>query len=241
MIFIYMKWTKEKDEELKKLVDEGNKYPIIADIMGVTLKSIKNRTFRLGLKSIFYKKINCNNCGVEFEGRISEERKFCSKSCSASFNNKGRVVTEDQKQKVREKLTKPKNNDINKTRSCRFCGQKTVTKKHKIICEDCKNDFYKFYKPLCLFDFDVYKYENKFDVGLIKENGWYSPKNKGNNLSGISKDHMYSVRDGFINKIDPEIIKHPANCKLLIHTENNKKNYNSSITIDVLKERIKNW
>jgi hypothetical protein len=52
---------------------------------------------------------------------------------------------------------------------------------------------------------------------------------------------MYSVRDGFINKIDPEIIKHPANCKLMIHTENNKKNYNSSITIDVLKERIKNW
>jgi hypothetical protein len=52
---------------------------------------------------------------------------------------------------------------------------------------------------------------------------------------------MYSVRDGFINNIDPEIIKHPANCQLMLHNENNSKNYNSSITIDDLIERIKNW
>jgi len=236
-----MKWTKEKDEELKKLVEEGNKYPIIANIMGVTFKSIKNRTFRLGIKPIFYKKINCKYCGVEFESRITEERKFCSKSCSASLNNKGRVVSEEQKQKVREKLTKPKKIDVVKIRCCRFCGEEKISKKHKIICEDCKTNFYNFYKPLCVFNFDINQYNEKFDLDLINEYGWYSPKNKGNNLNGVSKDHMYSVRDGFINNIDPEIIRHPANCKLLLHSENNKKNYNSSITIEELKERIKNW
>jgi hypothetical protein len=92
-----------------------------------------------------------------------------------------------------------------------------------------------------VFNFDINQYNNKFDLDLIKEYGRYSPKNKGNNLNGVSKDHMYSVRDGFINNVDPEIIRHPANCKLLLHSENNKKNYNSSITIEELKERIKNW
>jgi hypothetical protein len=81
----------------------------------------------------------------------------------------------------------------------------------------------------------------KFDLTIVNEYGWYSPKNKGNNLGGVSKDHMYSVREGFINGVDPEIIKHPAKCKLLLHSENNKKNYNCSITLDELKEKIKNW
>ena len=76
---------------------------------------------------------------------------------------------------------------------------------------------------------------------LVEKYGWYSPSNKGNNLNGVSKDHMYSVREGFINNIDCEIIKHPANCKLMIHNENNLKNSTCSITLDELLNRIKNW
>jgi hypothetical protein len=51
----------------------------------------------------------------------------------------------------------------------------------------------------------------------------------------------YSVKDGFINKVDINIIKHPANCQLLIHKENNIKNSKSSITLDELLLKIKNW
>ena len=236
-----MRWTKEKDEELKNLISNGLRYPIIADIMGTTYKSIMNRAHRLGVKTIYHKKITCLNCGVEFEGTISHNRKFCSSSCSATFNNKGRVVTDEQKQKVREKLTKPKKEKIIKPKICRFCGENNVIKKHKLICDECKNKFYKFYKPLCVFDFDIKDYKDKFDLDIVNKYGWYSPKNKGNNLGGVSKDHMYSVREGFINKIDPEIIKHPANCQLLLHNENNSKNYNCSITIEELMDRIKNW
>jgi hypothetical protein len=236
-----MRWTKEKDEELKNLISEGLKYSIIADIMDTTYKSIMNRAHRLDVKTVYHKKITCLNCGVEFEGAISHNRKFCGSSCSATFNNKGRVVTEEQKQKVREKLTKPKKEKVVKQRNCRFCYENVIIEKHKIICDNCKINFYKFYKPLCVFEFDITEYKNKFDLESVKNNGWYSPKNKGNNLKGVSKDHMYSVRDGFINKIDPKIIKHPANCQLLLHSENNSKNYNSSITIEELMERIKNW
>lgn len=236
-----MRWTKEKDEELTKLVEEGLRHSVIANIMSVSHKSIMNRTYRLGVKAVYYKKMSCKNCGCEFEGLISQNRKFCSNSCSAIFNNTGRVVSEEQKQKVREKLTKPKKEKIIKIKTCRFCKENEITNKHNIICDECKNNFYKFYKPLCVFDFDITIHIDKFNMELVTKYGWYSPKNKGNNLNGVSKDHMYSVRDGFINKVDPEIIKHPANCNLMIHSENNRKNYNSSITLDELKERIKNW
>jgi hypothetical protein len=236
-----MRWTKEKDEELKNMIAEGVRYSVIAEIMGVTYKSIMNRAFRLGVKTVYHKKITCLNCGVEFVGTISHNRKFCNHSCSAIFNNKGRIVTEEQKQKVREKLTKPKKEKIIKPKVCRFCSETDITGTKKVICDSCKKEFYRFYKPLCTFNFNIKNYDEKFDLRIVDEHGWYSPKNKRNNLNGVSKDHMYSVRDGFINKIDPEIIKHPANCKLMLHNENNSKNYNSSITIDELIERIKNW
>jgi hypothetical protein len=52
---------------------------------------------------------------------------------------------------------------------------------------------------------------------------------------------MLSVKDGFEMGIDPEIIKHPANCKLVLHKENQSKHRHSSITLEELKERIKHW
>lgn len=84
-------------------------------------------------------------------------------------------------------------------------------------------------------------YPDEFDFELIRENGWYSPSNKGNNLGGVSRDHMYSVKDGFENNVPPELLSHPANCRLIIHNENSSKNRNSCITLDELKERIALW
>jgi hypothetical protein len=94
---------------------------------------------------------------------------------------------------------------------------------------------------MCEFDFDVGDYGVELDTPLLKEHGWYSPTNKGNNLGGVSRDHMYSVLDGFKNKIDPEIIKHPMNCELLLQTDNSKKKGKSSITLEELLVRIKTW
>jgi len=89
--------------------------------------------------------------------------------------------------------------------------------------------------------FNINEYKDKFDLSLVTKYGWYSPTNKGNNLHGVSRDHLYCVRDGFINKVDPDIIKHPANCCLMKHTDNNLKNYTSSITLEELIDRINNW
>jgi hypothetical protein len=94
---------------------------------------------------------------------------------------------------------------------------------------------------MCDFKFNILSYSCEFDLKLVEQYGWYSPTNKGNNISGVSKDHVYSVKDGFINKIDVKIISHPANCKLMIHSENSSKNFNSTITLEELKKRIREW
>ena len=62
-----------------------------------------------------------------------------------------------------------------------------------------------------------------------------------NFLTGCSRDHLYSVSDGYKNKIDPKIISHPANCEIIPHRKNQNKHKTSSITLDELKERIKKF
>ena len=64
---------------------------------------------------------------------------------------------------------------------------------------------------------------------------------KNNNLDGVSRDHMFSVREGFEKGIDPKIISHPANCRLMIHNENISKNKKSFITIEELLDRIEKF
>jgi hypothetical protein len=113
---------------------------------------------------------------------------------------------------------------------------KTYKKYHPTVYKDRDH-----YKLLCRFDFSIKEYSSWFAYAnkIIKEHGWYSPYNKKNNLTGCSRDHLYSISDGYKNNIDPKIISHPANCHIVTHTENQKKHKNSSITLEELMERIK--
>ena len=52
---------------------------------------------------------------------------------------------------------------------------------------------------------------------------------------------MFSVNEGFKQKIDPYFISHPANCKLLKQKDNFKKLDNCSITKEELILRVKKW
>lgn len=262
-----MKWDNEKNKELKDLILFGKKHEDIAEIFGITKKSISNQCFRLGLKVINHRDYNCKKCGTEFKDLIKSNRKFCSSSCAGSYNNSKRIHSDCTKEKIKlsrigkkasqetiEKLS-GKNNSrwkggisiekrtkkVDGKKKCRYCNEFKVSEKHKLICDDCRMDYYGAYRPACEFKFDINDFKEEFNFTLIEQYGWYSPSNKGNNLNGVSRDHLYSVRDGFINKVAPEIIAHPANCRLMKHSENNFKNYNSSITIDELKERIEHW
>ena len=98
-----------------------------------------------------------------------------------------------------------------------------------------KTNFEK-YKIKCMFNFDLGRFPEEFDLNKIK-NMFHPIKNK----KGYTRDHIFSVYDGFFNKIEPHAIKHPANCKLILHRENSRKNKWSKITIKKLMKNIKKW
>lgn len=97
------------------------------------------------------------------------------------------------------------------------------------------------YRTDCAFRFSVYDYPDKFDLSLIDKHGWYSAKNRGNNQTGVSRDHMVSVKYGWENGIAPEIISHPANCAIMLHSDNVRKYSKNAITLEQLLEKIKSW
>lgn len=191
----------------------------------------------------------CKYC-QEIISYNNRENKYCNQSCSAKHTNplrkgiKLKTSEEGLNNKIKAAFLKRKN-----FIECNYC--KKMTNNTKFCCRKCQNDYYielykedtnksfSLYKTLTKFNFNLADYENEFDFSLIKEHGWYLPTNKGNNLNGVSRDHMLSVREGFELGIDPKLLAHPANCKLMIHNENVSKNKKSSITYEELLERIK--
>jgi len=105
---------------------------------------------------------------------------------------------------------------------------------HRIYCDDCYPNI-ALYRSRCAFLFNV-----------VENYGWYSPagnrgRNKKRNMVGVSRDHMFSIGDGFKMHVSPEIVAHPANCQLLLHDQNIKKHSLSCITLEELIVRISEW
>lgn len=222
--------------------------------------------------------MKCLNCQKELLSR--DQKKFCSTSCSATFNNCRRGPRSlETKEKIRnslkiflEKLSedeykeymrkthprskvvieKPKNK---KTKpeiigpytkiylcTCKHSGKQFYSKTVKQIHPDLRQNRSQ-YGYSCRFNFGISNYPEWFPdaSSLIKKYGWYSTpgSRKGiRNVNGISRDHLYSVSDGWTNNVPPEIIRHPANCELVPHKENQSKKTKSKITLTELYQRI---
>ena len=186
---------------------------------------------------------------------------FCSRACA---NSRG-PRTDEFKSIVSDKLKgvhRPErmgDNNCNRKgrnlppildKECLSCGSvfRPYNRAAQYCCNKCrhdhilhmKNDWQK-YSIACRFKFNVYDYPDWFELSLINEFGWYTASNKGNNINGISRDHMISVKYGFLHSISSEIISHQANCKLMKHTENSSKYTKSSITLEELVDRIETF
>lgn len=92
-----MRWEEIEIDKAIHLLKLGNNYFDIALELGRTKKSVKLKLNKLGYKQSdytpldsHYHEIICENCDKKFKSLISENRKFCSQSCSATFNNKRR-------------------------------------------------------------------------------------------------------------------------------------------------------
>lgn len=206
----------------------------------------------------------CENCNTEHIGEYGSGR-FCSAKCARGFSTKSKRAEISQKVSVKMSGRKLSNEHVknieqgnnfnrkqkieklclecNKIMLCRPSNgnKKFCTSRCWVNYTEKNKEPFLLYRQRCNFEFKFEDYPDKFDLTLVEEHGWYSPSNKGNNLNGISKDHMVSVRTGFELGVDPEIIKHPANCKLMLHRQNQSKREKNSITLEELLKRIENW
>lgn len=91
---------------------------------------------------------------------------------------------------------------------------------------------YHFNGPLHYFINTLEEQESLHQLGLF---------NAATNPKGLVRDHIFSRKNGFENGIFCEIIRHPANCQIITHSENVSKKNKSIITIDNLFEKIKSF
>lgn len=236
----HIRWAHKNNEESKKKISEAIK---------------KYHIKKSG--EIISKFVECETCKNIFE--ISEretktkERYFCSTKCAHIYvanldkenKNLKRKATINRKIENGETLVK-----FPKEIVCKHCGKtfSRIHKNRKFCSGTCRLEFGRrhlsekvIYRKRCGFNFSLNEFPNEFDFSLIEQYGWYSAKNRGNNINGISRDHMYSVSEGFKNNIDPLVISHPANCCLMRHNDNVSKYIKCSLTLNELLERIKEW
>lgn len=190
----------------------------------------------------------CENCEQSHSGNYGSGR-FCCAKCARGFSTKNK--RSEINKRVSKTLTGKKLVPYT-TKPCQHCGEEiTFISRRKLnFCSPgCSAKFRAVsdpdglarYRSRAAFTFDVEDYPEHFDLELVEKFGWYSPSNKGNNLDGVSKDHMFSVKEGFLQGVDPKIIAHPANCQLMQQSENSKKKSSCSITLEELYEKISNF
>lgn len=206
----------------------------------------------------------CHRCEINFSVIEREflfpkkSQYFCSRQCANS-----RIISDEHRRKTSESLsgrdyTPPRTIESQceycqtsfeqikhyTKRQKRFCSRSCSTKhqaksRYKLVRE--KRSEFVNYRADAAFKFNLKDYPEEFDFRLVEQYGWYRPKNRGNNLNGVSRDHMVSVRHGFDNFIDPAIISHPANCRLILQKDNASKNKKNEITYEELLSRIEKW
>lgn len=208
--------------------------------------------------------VQCNCCKkyflIEERERLfpKKEKYYCSRSCSNShsWSNENKVkqsISVRNSEKVKTARIKRYGVETKIKKICKYCNsefQVIKSNKQRVFCNiKCKNKYYynnksdkQKYYSLTQFKFALNQFPEEFDFNLIKEYGWYQAKNHGDNLQGISRDHIYSIFDGFKNNIDPLILAHPANCQLLCHNINlSVKNRKSEISLEDLIKKINKW
>jgi hypothetical protein len=225
-------------------------------------KKNKSRKIKESINARFGNYINetvdCPKCQSPFQRKrrdtvigLQKAKKFCSRPCANS-----RTWSKSDKLK---KSAASKNSLLIKQRVliiCQQCGIKKEvihSKKSQKFCSSaCGHAFRKSisretmdpkraYRKDCAFKFGLTNYPEEFDFLLVKKHGWYSASNRGGNLNGVSRDHRYSVAEGFKNNIDPKLLAHPANCRLKRHNDNISKGSSCDISIEELQLLVEKW
>lgn len=156
------------------------------------------------------------------KSKITDEIRY--KSGSA---NRGKTLSDEQKIKI-SNATKGKAKGPHKKESIILIGiasAKKWTSEYKVRHRLKMESIGKWLPLNQKDDYEIYFQESNWiafmfnivDSDLLKNYGvWHY----NNNKAGLVRDHKYSRKTGFVNKVFPEILRHPANCGLISHSEN---------------------
>jgi hypothetical protein len=227
-----MRWTKEEIDKVFLLMESGKNFREIGELVNRTHYSVSSKMNKLGYKGteINYSVPNKNETKYSNYDWVEIQIKYDS---GMSYED----LINDLNLSTRAIIWAKKNKKLifrSRSEGLKLAWKNGKFKKSSVIG-------LKRYRQLCEFKFSLNDYPDKFDFGLIEEYGWYKAKNRGDNSNGVSRDHMYSVSEGFENNIDPYYISHPANCRLMRQNENSSKKNKCSITLEELKNRVNNW
>jgi hypothetical protein len=197
---------------------------------------------------------NCKCCGETIHTKLFDNKRFCNRSCAATYTNTKRGPLNDAtKRKISESMNAfyyetgvkdyPYSNVYFVTCGC--CEKIFFTKSHnRRYCSDCIFTRRKRYKLVCKFSISHKDYPELFNGHLIKKYGWYQPASTNkSNPDGVTWDHLYPLHLGFKNKVPVEVMKHPANAEMVPYQENIRryKDHRLMITLDELYRRIELW
>lgn len=130
----------------------------------------------------------------------------------------------------------PDKNMYTKKRTKKFI--KTMINNGNMIPTELRDDYDVYFKAGSFKH--GFQTDNLSELELLNKHGVFNNKT---NTTGCVRDHLLSRRFGFENNIPTWIISHPANCEIVLHSENvRRKNTNDNlISINELLERINNY
>lgn len=187
-----------------------------------------------------HKEIQCVQCQKPLR---RHQRRFCSRSCSAIFNN---ALSPKRAKKVKiDRLKIPrKSNIILRSKpangyncQCKHCGYRFVSMKAQKYCNDHATLYSHAGRARYWFSINVFKYPELFDLDDLMKIGFRSKENP----NGYTRDHKVSVNEAIRNGYDPYYITHVMNCELMLWPENNQKKTKSSINYEELVRRVNEY
>ena len=209
-----MRWTNDKIQLLQKCLDKDMHMNEISEIFNCSNTAIYSKIHRLGLQK-FKPAINivknCLNCNNEFTVKKSSDIKynhtFCSRSCSATYNNKGRTVSDKTRQKISKTLSKPKKDK----------PKKEKLKQIKKYCLYCNTELSKTAKKYCNTSCKA-KYERSI---IIKQ--WLNGK-----ILGHYNNPSYTLRPAI-----KQYVHEQANYKCEECDNNNKNTHTGNLILQI--------
>ena len=183
----------------------------------------------------------CKGCSsnLSYEKR---KNSYCSISCASRITNH---IPRKRGPNPKEKLIYSKIKFLFCEKTKQWYSNRNVDGSFRRSSPYIKSDKEKYYSA-ARFRFNVYLYPEEFDIKLIETIGWYTcpgkkRKNCTKNIEGVSRDHIISVSYGYKHSIDPSIISHPANCRILLHSKNKEKADKCDLSLDQLLAKIEEW